>query len=178
MKQKAKDKILETATRLFHSQGYNATGINQIIEEAEVAKSTLYQYYKSKEELAVDYLETRHKHWFEALQTFIAKGKTSKDRLLLCFDFIAYMNQKEQYRGCCFLNMLSEIQPEDTTIRKVLINHKTNLQDFFETLAADNVSENFKLLYILFEGALIESKLYRDDWPVDAAKKAVIYLIT
>lgn len=178
MKLKAKEKILETASKLFHKQGYNATGINQIIEEADVAKSTLYQYYKSKEELAIDYLNTRHQYWFEQLLEFTRKADNNLDKLKLSFDFIIYMNNKENYRGCCFLNMLSEIQDKDITLRTEIIKHKSDLQKYFEIFATENTPDAPQFIYILFEGAMIESKLYRQDRFVEAAKKAAINLIT
>jgi AcrR family transcriptional regulator len=49
--------IVRTASRLFYRQGYSNTGINQIIEEAGVAKSTLYQQFRSKEDILLVYLE-------------------------------------------------------------------------------------------------------------------------
>lgn len=35
-----RERILDTAAILFHQQGYNSTGINQIISEAKVAKAS------------------------------------------------------------------------------------------------------------------------------------------
>ena len=46
-----RERILDTATILFHQQGYNSTGINQIISEAKVAKASFYQHFKSKDDL-------------------------------------------------------------------------------------------------------------------------------
>ena len=40
-----KDRILDTASRLFYDQGYHITGINQIIEEAEIARASLYNHF-------------------------------------------------------------------------------------------------------------------------------------
>ncbi|MBL7881826.1 MAG: helix-turn-helix transcriptional regulator, partial [Chryseobacterium gambrini] len=51
-----KERIIETTFELFAKQGYNSTGINQIIAEAKVAKASFYQYFKSKEELCVEFL--------------------------------------------------------------------------------------------------------------------------
>ena len=50
-------RIIDTASRLFYQQGYTATGINQIIEEADISKASLYQHFKSKEDLLLEYLE-------------------------------------------------------------------------------------------------------------------------
>ena len=58
-----KDRIVETASDLFYHNGYNQTGINQIIAEAGVAKASMYQHYRSKEDIAVAYLRKRHINW-------------------------------------------------------------------------------------------------------------------
>ena len=49
-------KIVDTAARLFYEQGYNSTGINQIIAEAGIAKASLYAHFSSKEDLLKEYL--------------------------------------------------------------------------------------------------------------------------
>jgi AcrR family transcriptional regulator len=48
---------MQTAARLFYQNGYSNTGINQIIEVAGIAKSSLYQHFRSKEDLLIAYLE-------------------------------------------------------------------------------------------------------------------------
>ena len=48
-----RERILDTAARLFYAQGYNSTGINQVIKEANVAKASLYQHFPSKEDLLI-----------------------------------------------------------------------------------------------------------------------------
>lgn len=50
-----KDRIINTATRLFQLQGYHATGLNQILKESNAPKGSLYYYFpKGKEELALE----------------------------------------------------------------------------------------------------------------------------
>ena len=43
-----RNRIIETASDLFYRNGYNSTGINQIIAEAGIAKATLYNHFKSE----------------------------------------------------------------------------------------------------------------------------------
>ncbi len=54
-KGKSRQKILETAADLFKSQGYHATGLNQIIKESGAPKGSIYHYFPGgKEELAIE----------------------------------------------------------------------------------------------------------------------------
>jgi TetR/AcrR family transcriptional repressor of nem operon len=48
-----REKILKAAGALFHEFGYNGTSVQDIVRKAEVPKGSFYNYFKSKEELAI-----------------------------------------------------------------------------------------------------------------------------
>ncbi|MDR2121689.1 MAG: TetR/AcrR family transcriptional regulator [Flavobacteriaceae bacterium] len=170
-----RERILETASNLFHQQGYNSTGINQIIREAKVAKASFYQHFKSKDDLCVEFLNVRHKYWFEKLLKFISKSKNSKEKILHAFDFIIHMNDKENYRGCSFLNILSEISEEQVNILTVIQSHKRDLRNFFRKLIKDELLATH--LYLLFESSIIESQLFKSNEIVRKSKIIINKLI-
>ncbi len=170
-----RERILDTAYRLFLGQGYNSTGINQIIEEADVAKASFYQHFKSKEDLCVGVLEKRHQYIEEQAQALSAQKRSNKMKVLASFDLIALLNEKERFRGCAFLNILSEIPADNVKVRDVIHDHKSNIRRNFRNLL-DN-GELADHVYLLYEGAFVESQLYRDQWPVNRAKKIVNSLI-
>lgn len=167
-----KDRILETALRLFHEQGYRATGINQIISEAGVAKASLYLHYRSKEELGIEYLNARQALWFTQLQSFTDETKKSKKKILAAFDFLTAINEKENFRGCSFLNMLSEIQSEDVRLLNAIQDHKQQLRAFFKEILTEE-KDQADVIYLLFESAMTESQLFKNQWPVEKAKQTV-----
>ena len=80
-----KDRILDTASRLFYDQGYNPTGINQIIDEAEIARASLYNHYESKTDLLLAYLDRTHVRWFEELEEFLQPYTDPREKLLAIF---------------------------------------------------------------------------------------------
>jgi len=170
-----RERILETAYRLFLGQGYNSTGINQIIEEADVAKASFYQHFRSKEDLCVDVLERRHDYLTLQLQELSAPKRSAKMKVLASFDLISVLNEKEAFRGCAFLNILSEIPADNTKIREVIYSHKDNIRQSFKALLGS--AELADHIYLLYEGAFVESQLYKDQWPVNRAKKIVNSLI-
>lgn len=54
-KNKSKEKLIETASRLFRIRGYYGVGLNDIIEESGIPKGSLYHYFpKGKEQLAIE----------------------------------------------------------------------------------------------------------------------------
>ncbi|HTE68799.1 MAG TPA: helix-turn-helix domain-containing protein, partial [Actinomycetes bacterium] len=61
-----RDRILSTATTLFHQEGIGVVGVNRIISQADVAPMTLYRQFGSKDALVAATLEqwgTQWLHW-------------------------------------------------------------------------------------------------------------------
>jgi AcrR family transcriptional regulator len=170
-----KERILDTVSVLFHKQGYNATGINQIIEEAKVAKASFYQHFKSKEDLCVAFLNQRHDYWFGQLEKFVLDKKDSKSRVTASFDFLVSMNQKENFRGCSFLNILSEIPSDNTKVLSVIQSHKSDLRNYFKNLINNELIADH--VYLLFESCIIESQLFKSNDLIEQSKKIIQTLI-
>lgn len=156
-----RERILEKASVLFHHQGYNSTGINQIISEAKVAKASFYQHFKSKDDLCIEFLNRRHEYWFSMLTNFTSKSKNQKEKIINAFDFIIQMNERENFRGCSFLNILSEISKEQESILRVIQSHKNDLRVFFNQLVKDELLATH--IYLLFESSIIESQLFKSN---------------
>ncbi|CAM1359836.1 TetR/AcrR family transcriptional regulator [Tenacibaculum xiamenense] len=170
-----RERILETASYLIHHQGYNSTGINQIIKEAKVAKATFYQHFESKDMLCVEFLNHRHDFWFSEFSEFTLGSSGLKEKILAAFDFIIAMNRKENYRGCSFLNILSEISEEQTNIRSVIQAHKNDLRQFFQELIEEELLAIH--IYMLFESSIIESQLFKSNEIVEKSKEIVKTLL-
>lgn len=170
-----RQRILEITSDLFHRQGYNRTGVNQIITEAKVAKASFYGHFQSKENLCAVYLEERHDYWFAALREFIDTAADGRERILGAFDFLIFMNGKENFSGCSFLNIISEISPEQTRLAKIVRSHKTDLRRFFAAEIADELMA--VQVYLLFESAIIESRVFRSNELIEKAKQIVKNII-
>lgn len=52
-----RERLVVAAARLFHEQGYHATGVATILREAEVLSGSMYHFFSSKEDLLVAVLE-------------------------------------------------------------------------------------------------------------------------
>jgi AcrR family transcriptional regulator len=170
-----KERILVQASVLFHKQGYNSTGINQIIEEAKVAKASFYQHFKSKEDLGVAFLNRRHFYWFEELQNFTSDKNNQQSKVISSFDFLIFMNEKENFRGCSFLNLLSEIPSDNIKILQVIQNHKSDLRNYFLDILKDTTVANH--VYLLFESCIIESQLFKSNELIEQSKMIIKTLI-
>lgn len=176
-----RDEILAVASKLFYEQGYNQAGIQQIIKEAGTAKGTFYTHFKSKEELGVAWLRARHITWNTWLHNAVDAADSPRDKILAAFDFLGQWMADCHYRGCAFLNTLCETPSCDSPLRAEIAAHKQELRELFERLTSDHFPERDSaanaqtgsVIYILFEGALVEMQNFCEPWPLDVAKQHV-----
>ncbi len=184
--QSKRHELLEIASRLFYEQGYNRTGVKQIIDEAGIAKGTFYSHFKSKEDLGLAWLKARHNAWNNWLSDFMAQsGGSAADRILAIFDFLEDWMPSCDYRGCAFLNTLTETPEKDSPLRLEIENHKRDLlaiirgsvATHFSSESEAEITQIARTVYILFEGALIEMQNFQDVWPAQVAKTQVARLL-
>ncbi|MBE9914048.1 TetR/AcrR family transcriptional regulator [Paenibacillus donghaensis] len=86
-----KEKILQSAIRLFTEQGYQATSIQDIADDCSIAKGSLYKHFSSKEELYISILERRQRDMIDAVDRIrkmqLPKRETYLEELAYQFDF-------------------------------------------------------------------------------------------
>ena len=176
-----RDELVDVASGLFYEQGYGATGIKQIIETAGIAKGTFYSHFDSKEEVGLSWLRKRHRVWNSWLGVELDKAKSPKRKILALFDFLEKWMSESEFRGCAFLNTLAEVPDPKNPMRREIVTHKAGLQETIQGLAAEYFAgkpsafakQKGSVIFLLFEGALIEAQNFRDPWPIVAARKEV-----
>lgn len=170
--------IVETASHLFYQNGYNLTGINQIIREAGIAKATLYSHFKSKEDICLAYLEFKNSTFLKDVRAYVLKEKSGKQQLLALFDFLKIFFKDKDFNGCWCINTVSEIPKDNEKIRTEIQQQKNQFIALITYLMQSNfpnhsVTQNeflAKQIYLLYESAVSESHLHQESWPIDAAK--------
>ncbi len=176
---KARTQIINTASELFYKKGYNLTGINEIIAKANIAKATLYSHFKSKEDLCIAYLEYRDEILSKNLQEF-CESKTKGDaQLLAVLQFLIPFFKSEQFNGCWCIRTLAEIEPQNEKIRTCIKANKVSFLQYLKKLVKQNKPELkasiqkqiANRIYLLYEGAILESHLHNEIWPIKEAIK-------
>ena len=82
MRPSKRDQIVNTALDLFYEHGFHATGIEKVLSGADVARMTLYNHFKSKEELIVAVLRQRDENFRDWVVRYVEqKAGTPRDRL-------------------------------------------------------------------------------------------------
>lgn len=176
-----RDEIVEIASRLFYEQGFGATGIKQIIDEAAIAKGTFYSHFQSKDQLGLAWLQKRHATWNGWFEDALKGKKSARAKLLATFDFLEDWLGGATYRGCAFINTMAEIPDPSNPMRASVAEHKRDLHERFQALACAHfeplglakaaAKEKGTTLFLLFEGALVEAQNFHESWPIQAARK-------
>lgn len=152
----ARQKILETASKLFYEKGIPYVGINEVISESGVAKKTLYRWFSSKDILIEEVTKFRAQQWIGWFEKAVTeRGNTPKERLLATFDVMREWYASPGFRGCPFINAVLEIADASHKAHHVSIDLRESIRKIVMRLAAEAGVENpdaFSRQYLLLIG--------------------------
>jgi len=176
-----RERLLAAADRLFYEQGVCTVGVDRILQEAGVARASLYSTYGSKEQLIRAYLQGRNESWqaliAEALPT---RWDNARDRILGIFEVMTEWFATPGYHGCPFINASAEAAADDA-VREVRDQHRAWLRELFTRLAREAGAENPEALsaqlVLLSDGARVGAQLDDSAEPGRSARAAAATLI-
>ena len=174
--------LIDTATELFSSAGFHATGIDLIAKRANVSKKTMYHHFRSKEQLIAATLR-QHEQNFTAYieQSIGAIDGGPIERLLGIFDVAHSWFETEDFYGCLFINAVAEYPDENSEIRTVCAAAKTSTRRCIQKLIEEtDLSEPERLstsLALLFEGSIVSVYAAKNATAAQEAKRAAKVLI-
>ncbi len=180
-KQNARQRILETASKLFGERGYAGVGINEIIAKSETAKASFYHHFKSKDRLCAEWLKEMHQRSEKNHDEILKQASPPIDKLQAYFEYLKEWLTTNNYRGCPYTNTAVVLEGGSQEIRSEIETHKLYIRDFFIALARDFVTGNDartlgNTWFVLYSGATTEAQNLRSAWPVDVALEAAIGL--
>jgi len=178
------DKILDTAERLFFKQGYNITGINQVIEEADIAKASLYKHFDSKTDLLLAYLQRTHIRWFDKLGAYVDKVADPKEKLLALFDYHRERQLKNGYSGCRFIKANDEAGMSDERILSEIQKAEQHLKDFIADLVNNSGHQKLltdkeltELIFMVLDGGIVSASIFKQANDLQSAKAIIKKMI-
>ena len=177
-----RDRIVGAAAELFYRKGIRATGVDTLIEQADVAKSTFYRHFRSKDELIVAWLRSPQARWIDAVTTRLDEDRTPPPRALVEFwDRLGDWAATEGYLGCPYLKTLAEVEDPSHAARLEVAAFIHEVDDFFtRTATACGFQRPRELglrLRLLTMGALTAIVIDRSREPLDRARDATVHLL-
>jgi AcrR family transcriptional regulator len=163
-----RERILETASALFYRRGVRAVGVDLVVEEAGVAKTSLYRHFRTKDDLIAAFLhredEDFWKCWDNTTQIHRSDAEAELEAQL---KWIGERVSRPNYRGCPQINVAAEFPDLDHPARAVATEHKRELQrrlrGLAERLQAERPDELATQLSLLINGAFVSSQMFAGD---------------
>lgn len=164
------DRLLAVATELFTSAGARPTGVDEIVARSGIAKSSLYRWFPTKDDLIIEFLEARNAAFWEQWDAVAAAHRDDaagelEAQLVWISDYIS----SPGFRGCPFLNTTAEFADRDHPVRASCRANKAELRrrlaDVSLRLGAPTPDELADQLLLVIDGAFADSQVFRDGGP-------------
>lgn len=177
-----REKILNTATTLFQTQGINSTGVDTIVAVAGTTKMTMYKYFHSKEDLILEVLTQGHQDFQTWLNDKLnTNTKKPSEKLQKLFGFIEEWVTSPEFIGMGFIKASAEFPNEANPVHQLSSEQSRQFRQYIASLASEagiKDADGLALqLSLLFEGAVQAEQMQRGSGAIKYAKKAAKILI-
>jgi AcrR family transcriptional regulator len=177
-----RDRILETASALFYRRGVHAVGVDLVVEEAGVAKTSLYRHFGTKDDLVAAFLAREDADfwstWNAAAEMHEGDPQAELDAQL---EWIGERIGRPGYRGCPQINVAAEFAEPEHPARKVAAAHKREMKErlkrIAERMGVDRPGELAAQLALLINGAFVSSQVLEAGEAVTVLRGAAQALI-
>ena len=180
-KANTREEIIRKGAELIHAQGFNATGLQQILQAANIPKGSFYFYFKSKEDFGLEIID----YFSSIIGSIYTKYLSDKtmpplmrlEKLFGCFENIF---QKSGYTlGCPIGNLSLELADTNERLRlhlqdvigKLIAQIQSCLEEAQSerALRADiNAADTAHFIFHGFEGAVLHMKVVKSIQPFQA----------
>ena len=180
----ARQRLIETAERLFYAEGIHAVGIDRIIAEAEVAKMTLYNHFASKDDLILAVLQYREEKFDGLFEKWMGRHiKAGMDRLEAFFAALKNWFASPGFRGCMFINACAELADPAHEGSQFSAQHKERFHAMLkeviaETAGAKAAESLTPAISLLVEGAIVTAVMEQSPKSADVARDAALALVS
>lgn len=182
MRPTKRDELVQKALDAFYRNGFHATGMDMLVAETGISKTSMYKHFRTKEDLILAVLRLRDERFRNWLYRRMEElGQSPKEQLIAMFDALGEWFEEQGFKGCMFVKASSEYQEPSNPIHMQSADHKRLLEQHFTELATRGGFSKPGLLarqlLLLKEGAIVTAHLGHTTDPAQDAKKAAISLI-
>lgn len=182
MRPSKRDELVQKALAAFYRNGFHATGMDMLVTETGVSKTSMYKHFRTKEDLILAVLRLRDeqfRNWLFRRMEELADSP--RGQLVAMFEALAEWFSQAGYRGCMFIKASAEYQDVGHPIHAQSAEHKRLLNNRVTELAAEAGADDpdglARQLLLLKEGAIVTAHLKNTQNPAADAKQAALVLI-
>ena len=177
-----RDRLIDTAARLFYRQGLPTVGINAVTDQAGVARMTLYNHFKSKDDLALAAFARQGEQRRERIEAALARRNDAAGKIAALFDLAEALAAEEGFRGCVFINAVLQQLDPDSRLHTLALAHKRWVAETIRhVVEAGGVCSGDRLaqqVLALWDGAIVGAYIQKSADPIRAARDAALTLLS
>jgi AcrR family transcriptional regulator len=160
-----RERVLETASALFYRLGVRAVGVDMVVAEAGVAKTSLYRHFRTKDDLIAAFLQREDEDFWRVWDGVAGQHQADAEAELYAhMRWIGERVGRAGYRGCPQINVAAEFPDADHPARTVARIHKDGLRRrltaIAERLGAQRPEELGLQLAVVVNGAFVSTSLF------------------
>ncbi|PWE32237.1 TetR family transcriptional regulator [Maritimibacter sp. 55A14] len=160
MRPNKRDELVRKALAVFYRNGFHATGMDMLVAETGVSKTSMYKHFRNKDELILAALRLRDESFRNWLyRRMEALSECPRGQMLAMFDALAEWFAAPDFRGCMFIKAVAEFQEPEHPIHAQSAEHKRLLAEHFTALArkagAAEPDRLARSILLLKEGAIV-----------------------
>ncbi len=190
--QATRQHILDTGYRLVLQKGFAALGLQEILKACAVPKGSFYHYFASKEVFGCELLQQYVDDYGRKLEQLLAEPGNGRERLMRYWDAWA-RDPADPAQGwaeeCLVVKLAAEVSDLSEDMRRVLDQGVQRLLQRIAGLVDEGRADGSlpkgkpalqvaRVLYQMWLGAALLSKLSQDSLPLQQAYEATEHLLT
>jgi AcrR family transcriptional regulator len=178
-----RERLIRSAHDLFYCQGFHAVGLDQIISEVGVTKTTFYNHFASKDDLIMEALRWHDDWWQQTFRRMLRAhgGDTPRGQLEAVPDALEELFESDRFNGCIFVNVAVEFPLPHDPAHRLAAEHKRAMEDILRELAGyAGAAEPQALaedMALLMEGAYVTRQVSGRADTVDVVRRMVAMLV-
>jgi len=159
-----RQRILDTASTLFYERGVRAVGVDLVVDESGVAKTSLYRHFRTKDDLVVAFLEREDvEFWSQWDEVAARHAGDPAGEIEAHMRWIGKRLARANYRGCPQINVAAEFAEASHPAREVSQRHmhamRKRLAELARQLGAARPNELAAQLGLLVNGAFVSTSM-------------------
>jgi AcrR family transcriptional regulator len=156
-----REKLIDTAHHLFYEHGFHAIGLDRILADVGVTKTTFYNHFESRDELIVEVLREADSREIDQFMAAVGArgGDDPRAQLLAMFDVLEEKFAQPEFRGCIYINAATAFpDPRDpihaaaAAHRKEVLRRVRQMADRAGVIEAEGLADQ---LMILLTGCIV-----------------------
>ncbi|MFM0063572.1 TetR/AcrR family transcriptional regulator [Paraburkholderia aspalathi] len=174
--------VVDKATQLFSMHGFQAVGVDWIIDDSGVARMTLYRHFSGKDELIREVLLQRYALIVGSIEARLQTLEIPEERVKAIFDWYGDWFATPEFAGCLFERALAEFGTEYPKISGVAIQYRTKMTTWIAELlqglmSASEAKRLGDVFMMLLDGATVNARAANDPGPASQAWAAAEVLL-